>query len=264
MGLDDSYRIQRPTVTQSVVEGFGIRGAPTFELLGTVIPVAIVGSSPEDSHLGTVIVVDESNGEPLGTTVNPMVVQLAAGIGTSDNPLVVRSEGQPTIEFPMVSFEATITVPAFNGAGQTIRTLLPVGPFPDGFLYRPKTVLMFGEAVPSQSLTNRVVPFQVTGVLFRGPAASPDDEMVGTIAASAASATVAAGSTLASILSTSQGFLRRAGNYQWAGSWDLPRTLFSPSLYYAVDLLLLRNVSQQQPAVDLTFRLLAEQSAIPI
>lgn len=73
------YRIQRPNVTESVVEGLGIRGSPTFELYGQVLPVAIVGSSPEDGHLGTVILVDESAGEPLGTAENPMHTIAASG-----------------------------------------------------------------------------------------------------------------------------------------------------------------------------------------
>lgn len=79
MAADDVYRIQRPNVTESVVEGFGVRGAPTFGLSGLVIPVAIVGSSPEDGHLGTVILVNESDGAALGTETNPMFIQASGG-----------------------------------------------------------------------------------------------------------------------------------------------------------------------------------------
>lgn len=106
------YQTQAPGTTQGVVEGLGIRGRVNMPLLGAIVPVTIIGGSPDESHLGTVALVG-SNGDFIGEAAgNPLLVQVVesrtalvdvagAPIGVTGNPLVVEGGSTPVLMSPI-------------------------------------------------------------------------------------------------------------------------------------------------------------------
>ena len=100
-----------PGTTEGIVEGLGVRGRVNMPMVEAIVPIAIVGGSPDESHLGTITIVDE-DGTERGTQDAPLFMQLVDDKGDligQDNPLWVQSAQTPGDTF--TPFEATGTVP---------------------------------------------------------------------------------------------------------------------------------------------------------
>ena len=152
-----TYPIQRPGVTQSVVEGFGLRGQPTFDLAATVMPVAIVGGSPDQAHLGTVQLVD-AYGKPIeseeGGVLEVDLVRDGKPLGTEDDPLWTKSDGgtPPEPEYATQAFGSGAGSTAISGNGQATSEVImgSLGnPWPTDWEYYRVVGIQFGYTTPS-------------------------------------------------------------------------------------------------------------------